>query len=668
MTDIWAFILQTLTISAVAALLLLVKWLLCGKFSPRWQYAVWGILALRIALPVVNGRNILLPLPLWVETIKGITESSLSSSYSSTYLPIKLNLPIPWISGSPKSVTDWIFIIYTVGVVVVLLLYLFSYIRLRLKLSHSEPITEDMRTQIDSLCEKHSLKSCKAVTVEGLSSPLVCGVINPILAMPAKTEIDKKVLLHELLHVKYYDTAQNIIWSIFRALNWCNPFLNYVFNHINNDMEVLCDYRVMKRLEDEQRQEYGTILMSMMNKSCRCAPGTTSLSNSDKNIARRIASVSKFKKYSPNMVLVSVCICIVLLSSSLIGLSSQIIKTDTEGESKDWNFAKAMASARITRCHTIAGALDTYAKGLMYENGIYIATASPLLVHETLAEKIKNNTNDKGRPYYHLENGKENIRQNGYWVYNLKKLARDSYEAMLIFVSSELITDYDENGNLCTAALVYPVKVSYEDAWVVTRNGEEKVFPNISQFDIQYGSSYLPCHTEYKASGKSGTATTQVQSIYTVDNTMDRDGLDLFLDYTSFDKAAKPNTEFNSCTQCSYTEYSISRNDNKSKGLKTIGMVVMEMEDKSSLPEFSDECPSGNGSGSCNDGSSWASKIILDDWDGTIMNAGGGTYTDEGSELVLFPEAYAVRIFWNGDLKETMVLKEIDNCEKAEPN
>ena len=65
MTDLWGFLLQTLYVSLVGALLLLVKWLLRDKLTPRWQYGVWSVLALRILVPVQTiGKYVLLPLPL----------------------------------------------------------------------------------------------------------------------------------------------------------------------------------------------------------------------------------------------------------------------------------------------------------------------------------------------------------------------------------------------------------------------------------------------------------------------------------------------------------------------------------------------------------------------------------------------------------------------------
>lgn len=58
MGNIWEFLYQTLTVSAVAAVLLLVKWLLRDKLSPRWQYGVWAVLALRAVIPAGTARSV----------------------------------------------------------------------------------------------------------------------------------------------------------------------------------------------------------------------------------------------------------------------------------------------------------------------------------------------------------------------------------------------------------------------------------------------------------------------------------------------------------------------------------------------------------------------------------------------------------------------------------
>lgn len=673
MTNIWGFFLQTLSVSLVAGLLLLVKWLLGDKLSPRWQYGVWSVLALRIVLPVWSaGKYILLPLPLWLETLKGVVENWLESAYSSTYAPIRIYFPIPWISGAPESVTDWVFAAYVIGALALLLWYLVSYGRLRLLLRHGGSVSEKARRQIEAVCARYGLKPCRAVTVAGLPSAFVCGIVRPVLAIPAETEIDDKVLLHELLHLKYFDAAQSIIWCIFRALHWCNPFLLLVFDRIGNDMEALCDQRVLERLEGEQRREYGGILLSMVNARYPRAPGTTSISNGGKNIARRIAAIARFKKYPRGMALVSICIVVALLCPSLFGTYAQGLEVGGGGAYNDWRFAKAMASARVTRCTTVAGALDTYAKGIMLENGIYLAAASPLSEHKALAEKMTFNATQEHWVYYHLKSDLDDIDPNGYWVYNLKQLPDGGYEALLVFATCALTAEdhvgypCDKDGNPCLGVIAYPVRVSREDGWVVTKNGERQVYPQDNlgqdhlrtlQFNIQYGSPLLPCLTVYKATGRSGTVTTRVQSVSTVDNATANSGdFNFFSTSASFDSTVKLSAQFASCSRNTKSEYRFGGSAEEREGLQSVGVLTVEREASDSSPEFPNVSLHGGESGSSNDGSNWSSKLITDSWDGTVSSDGGSTIS---GDMDSGPTGYAARIFWNGALQETLILKEV---------
>ena len=60
MINVWRFFLQTLSVSAVALVLLIIKRLFQDKISPNVQYALWLVLALRIVLPVGAGVHILI--------------------------------------------------------------------------------------------------------------------------------------------------------------------------------------------------------------------------------------------------------------------------------------------------------------------------------------------------------------------------------------------------------------------------------------------------------------------------------------------------------------------------------------------------------------------------------------------------------------------------------
>lgn len=218
--------------------------------------------------------------------------------------------------------------------------------------------------QIQKICNQYHLKSCKTVMIENLPSPFIFGIIRPILILPANTKIDDKVILHELLHLKYKDSLQCIIWAIVKVLHWCNPFLQYIVNQINNDLEILCDQRVLELIVGEERRDYGRILLIMTNKKYPYTFATTSIANGANNIKKRIKAIVRFKQYPRGMNLISICISILLLPLAITGVSSVPLVGLNDDNTSSFAYHLSMASARLQKC-TLAGAIDTYVKGIL---------------------------------------------------------------------------------------------------------------------------------------------------------------------------------------------------------------------------------------------------------------------------------------------------------------
>ena len=529
MSSIWSFLLQTLSVSLVAALLLALKTIFTHHLSPRWQYGVWGLLALRILLPAGMERAVLLPqLPLWVEICKSTVEQGLSSAYSAAYAPISLTHIFPVFSGAPRSVTDWLLIIYAAGVLLFAVRYLWAYLHLRLLLRQGSPAGTEVEQRLAAVGQKYGLKPCRAVAVEGLPSAFVCGVVRPVLAVPAGESIDEKILLHELLHLKHRDAAQSIFWCALRCLHWCNPFMHLVFHLIQNDMETLCDQRVLERLEGEERREYGIILLSMANDRYARCPGTTSISNGGEFIARRIQAIVRFKKYPKGMALVSLCIAAALVSPTLYGTAVDLTALDHTPGSRD-ELTEAMVAARLDRCSTVAGAIDCYAKGLMEENGIYIAMTAPLSQHVALAAEMLRANEEEGWQVCHLDSGVEleYVRQSGgYTVLDLTAQRDGSYFGYLGFEIDALVDKYGHGWERSSSPynlghILIPIRVyEAEGSWCVEETDRRLFTSQVPEKDLPYpGEAYtnVGCPTKtLAAEGQSGAVTITYRSHYAV--------------------------------------------------------------------------------------------------------------------------------------------------------
>ena len=468
MRDIWSFLLQTLTASGAAVLLLVLKAMFRDKLSPRWQFAVWGVLAMVLLLPAgYGGRYALLNWSFCVELLRSLLTGEYGALARVT-APVPLPAPaVPW------TAEEWVFALYAAGAAALLARYAIAYVRLRLALRRGRPV-EDGRVR--AVAEAYRLPACPAVEVEGLPSAFVCGVLRPVLALPAGVETDEKVILHELLHLKYRDAAWGLAICLFRCLHWCNPLLWYCADLAGNDLESLCDQRVLERLEGEERRDYGRILLSMADEKYARAPGTSSMANGGKNIRRRIEAIARFKRYPAGMGLVSVCMLLVLAAPLAAGAKAAEIPGFLSGA------AARMAYARTVPCTTCAGALDTYAKAAQSMRMDYWAMCAPLEEQNALAERCRT-SGLYGFRGLNANNAME------YRIYNLTRTGEDTYEGLLA-LRLGIPPQGAERGDSRWLA-VQPLRAEKEGArWVVIPQGEFQAVQG--EFGV-YENSALPC-------------------------------------------------------------------------------------------------------------------------------------------------------------------------------
>ena len=664
MTDIWGFLLQTLTASGAAVLLLVVKAVFRDKLSPRWQAGIWGVLGLVLLIPAGwGGRYVLVNWPWLVETLK----TALTGDYGLT--SVTAPIPLPRLAV-PETAAEWVFAAYVLGVVLFLARYAVSYFRLRLALRRGTPAGAEPSAQIAAAAEAYDLPSCPAVEVPGLSSAFVCGVFRPVLALPAGEVLDEKVLLHELLHRKHRDAAWGLVICLFRCIHWCNPLLWYCADRAGNDLESLCDQRVLERLEGEDRRDYGRILLSMASRKYARAPGTSSLSNGGKCISDRIQAIARFKRYPRGMALVSVCMA-VLLALPLLGSAQGLVRATGIGAEDQTEFLTAMASARLTPCTTAAGALDTYAKAVLEENGIYRALCAPLSLHASLAGEMEAAASGPDPwVHEHWEPDLPGYPQRDYFLYNLTP-ADGGYEALLV-LPMQFIWGSDgapvyppEWGNGCAAA--QPLRAEEQDGrWVVLPLGGFTVYETGQSPDnlswLYWGDESLPAAAVYRGAAGDFQLEVRLQTVWTVDNEVQLDpAASFFGSGTGFDSTPKPAAVFEGVQLASFGEAVFTGDEAAKAELHHLGLSVAPMEEDGSRPAL-EEPSRGDGGGSGSGGGMWASQTLSSDWDGTLP-LGGGSGGIDPDRVFPLPEGYAADLYVNGEPAASVVLERVEGGE-----
>ena len=649
MTDLWGFLLQTLTASGVAGLLLVVKAMFRDKLTPRWQFAAWSIPALALLLPVgLGGRYVLLPWPWLVETAKTL----LTGDYSLTC--VRAPVPLPRLQ-MPDSVADWLYAVYVAGVIFLLLRYLISYLRLRLALRRGTMAGEACRAQIEAVARRYDLSPCRAAEISGLSSAFLCGVLRPVLALPAGREVDDKVILHELLHKKYRDTAWGLVICLFRCLHWCNPLLWYCANRAGNDLEARCDQRVLELLEGEERRDYGRNLLSMTDENYARTPGTSSMANGARNIGRRIEAIARFKLYPAGMTLGSVCM-VLLLATPLLGVRGQAVY-EGRGQTSPLEISLSMASARTLTCTTPAGALDTYAKAVLGDNGYYRAMCAPLSQQKEIADELLAAAQenqwpllDSGLPRWPDGHRSWPNTESGYQIYNLDAVGKDAYEGLLVV---ELYDPVDggqstwENGAWLG---VQRIRAERENGrWVVLPLEEFRTVQTSWNSLPAYGCDELPSF-RYEAQAEDFTVSVRYQTAFTVDSYVQTGSG--FFSSSSFDLTPQPHGEFTA--QDGSTLYVVYTGDPADKGqIASVGVSAAPIWEDEARPELQ-HAGWGSSGGSGSDGSLWGSRSLGGSWNDALTLAGGGTYYDPAD--LTRPAAFAADFYLNNEKTAELTL------------
>ena len=646
MNDIWSFLLQTLTASGAAALLLAAKAMFRDKLSPRWQFAVWGVLAVILLLPAGwGGRYVLLNWPTLVEALK----SAVTGDFG-TLTRVTAPVPLPLLAA-PKTAAERLYLIYAAGAAALLVRYLVCYLLLRRALRRGRPVQSE---RVKDVGARYGLPVCPAVEMDGLSTAFICGLFRPVLALPAGTETDDKVILHELLHLKYRDVAWGWVICLFRCVHWCNPLLWLCADRAGNDLESLCDQRVLERLEGEDRRDYGRILLSMADEKYARTPGTSSAANGGQNIRRRIEAIARFKHYPAGMALVSVCVILVLAAPLVTGAQA-------DAEWFGLNPTTLFASARTNYCTTYAGAFDAYAKAVLMGSPVYRAVCAPLAQQNELVQVYTHQDGSRDHwEYFGLGNAMvESI--SGYAIYNLNQVEDDAWEGVLVIQLVRPPAGVAEWDGLTAHRWLAIQRLRAEkegDRWIVrpqedirTVQGDARDGGNLAVpawvYEGEYGDFTLRIQWQTMASASS--------------NNIPSSNAFFGISSHSFDSTPNPHAEFDLVSN-GYIMYAVYHGDpDKKSGYTGIGVscvpIYGELDGRPELEPLDEDRLGGYSTGSSSDGSHFRTRILEDGWDDWILlSAGGGSLAGSDLEPYGLPRAYAVDLYLNGELAAELTL------------
>ena len=333
--------------SALALLLLIVRFLIGNKINRVAITLLWGLFLLRLILPFqiaspVSVMNLMPPAvsqnALLAQTTDSLPEALQPAANTISTAALQNDLSEPPL-GTADSVVNHIeesgaaanpvgpdlwdiaSIVWLWGTACLLALTILANIGFLRKLKKKQRYTEVGFLMLLEQCRRELKiwRSIEAVRLDEIGTAGVCGIFRPrVLICPEAferldAEAQRHILLHELMHVKRMDTSLALFIVLLKAFYWFNPLVWVLFALMQSDIEILCDAAVIKELGQGEHMDYAETLLNIAEYASKRKRMRLVMAVADKpsQIKRRIIKAMEWKKHRPLYTLAAVLLVLI---------------------------------------------------------------------------------------------------------------------------------------------------------------------------------------------------------------------------------------------------------------------------------------------------------------------------------------------------------------------
>ena len=304
-----------ITSSVLIVIIVVLRFLLRGKISLKLQYALWGLVLIRLLIPFSVFESSVSVLNLMQER----EETFEPPVYYEPYAPGTINPGVPdddiyilddyveqiapetnitidkegFVTEPEIRVIDWGDVLKGVrlaGTAVFGAVFAVSNLRFRKKLMNTReyvPGTKAWLPVYESIAVK---------------TPCLFGAIKPAIYVTKEVLEHEKVLSHVLEHETTHYRHGDHIWSVLRcfclALHWYNPLVWLAAFLSMRDSELACDEDTIRRIGEDERIGYGRTLINLTceKPAVGILSAATTMTGSKSSIKERIMLIAKKPK------------------------------------------------------------------------------------------------------------------------------------------------------------------------------------------------------------------------------------------------------------------------------------------------------------------------------------------------------------------------------------
>ena len=336
MTSIFAEVLNMSGMASWLILAVIVVRILCRKTTKNLCYLLWAMVGIRLLCPfaiesswsfIPNETSLqkveMFQEQLWEDLDMEDTIGTNGTSGEIQNDSEKL-LPQNGLELEQSNMKVWgmrpielVTYAWAIGVIGILGYTSISYLRLKRKVAVSIHKTEELWV-------------CDAI-----ASPFVLGIFKPRVYIPSNVAEEQiaYILAHEKSHLKWHDNVWKLVGLVILAIHWFNPLVWLSYALLCRDIELACDERVVKKMDEQERRNYVKSLL-LCSSPIHFA-GFGSVAFGEISIRKRIKGVLNYKKASFWRVLVALVICGVVVVGFMTNPKGQEFIAEVESEVKE---------------------------------------------------------------------------------------------------------------------------------------------------------------------------------------------------------------------------------------------------------------------------------------------------------------------------------------------
>ncbi len=163
--------------------------------------------------------------------------------------------------------------------------------------------------------------------VEGIPSPCLAGLFRPAVyltpAVAGDARRERHVLAHELTHARHLDPLWSLIRCLCLTVYWFDPLVWIAAHASRSDCELACDEGALRRLGEGERIPYGETLLSLIPVG-RSDPmlSATTMTAGKRQLRERIRRIASGSRPAAMAVFAVLCAVSILCAATFTGAVS----------------------------------------------------------------------------------------------------------------------------------------------------------------------------------------------------------------------------------------------------------------------------------------------------------------------------------------------------------